>query len=164
MQIRHARPEDAPMLAGIHVAAWAETYHGLLPDTEIARYDHELRTRQWARQIATGTSRIRLAPGLGFAQVGPQRDPALAARGYRDELLALYLLGAAQGRGLGRALFAAALGPRPDPMSALVLDGNARACRFYERSGARHADTLSETVDGVDIRDRLYLWDAGPSL
>lgn len=162
MTIRSALPEDAPMLADLHVRAWAETYPGLLPRSEIARFDRAFRLKQWRHQLAADGSRIVIAPGLGFAQIGPQRDAALARQGYADEFYALYLLREAQGCGVGRALFAAALGASPQPLSALVVDGNQRACDFYHRSGARHAETRSEWIDGTEIRDRLYLWDVAP--
>lgn len=113
MEIRPALPDDAPELADLHVTCWAETYPGLVPAAEIARFDRNMRLRQWEQQIARGTSRIVIAPGAGFAQLGPQREAALAARGFKEELYALYLTRAAQGCGLGRALFAAALGPAP---------------------------------------------------
>ncbi|SDE69770.1 GNAT family N-acetyltransferase [Limimaricola pyoseonensis] len=163
MEIRTARPGDATALAELHVACWAETYPGLVPAEEIARYDRTFRLRQWEQQIAKGTSRIMIAPGAGFAQVGPQRETALAARGYVAELYALYLTRAAQGRGLGRALFAAALGPAPGRLSAMVLDGNDRACRFYETTGARLAERRPERIGDAEITDLLYLWDAAPA-
>ena len=163
MEIRMARPSDTPELADLHVTCWAETYPGLLPAEEIARFDRDFRLRQWRGQIARGGSRIVIAPGAGFAQIGPQREAGLAARGYSDELHALYLTRAAQGRGLGRALLAAALGPAPGRLSALVLGGNDRACRFYDATGARLAERRPERIGTAEITDLLYLWDAAPS-
>ncbi|WPY93531.1 hypothetical protein T8T21_10415 [Limimaricola variabilis] len=164
MEIRPALPDDVPKLADLHVTCWAETYPGLVPAEEIARFDRNMRLRQWGQQIARGTSRIVIAPGTGFAQLGPQREAALAARGFKEELYALYLTRAAQGCGLGRALFAAALGPAPGPLSAMVLGGNDRACRFYETTGARLAERRPERIGEARIIDLLYLWDAAPAL
>ena len=163
MKIRQAGPDDVADLATLHVTCWAETYPGLLPAQEIARYDRDLRLRQWEQQIAKGTSRIMIAPGAGFAQIGPQREAALAARGVEEELYALYLLRTAQGAGLGRALFAAAFGPAPGPLSAMVLEGNDRACRFYEATGARLAERRPERIGDALITELLYLWDTAPA-
>ncbi|WP_341212546.1 GNAT family N-acetyltransferase [uncultured Limimaricola sp.] len=164
MEIRPALPDDVTELATLHVTCWSETYPGLVPAEEIARYDRDLRLRQWERQIAQGTSRIMIAPGAGFAQIGPQREAALAVRGVTEELYALYLTRAAQGRGFGRALFAAALAPSPGPLSAMVLCGNDRACRFYEATGARLAERRPERIGKAEITDLLYLWDTAPVL
>ncbi|PHP27427.1 GNAT family N-acetyltransferase [Limimaricola cinnabarinus] len=164
MDIRPALPDDVPDLAELHVTCWHETYTGLVPAEEIARHDRALRLRQWDRQIAEGTCRIMIAPGAGFAQIGPQREAALAARGFETELYALYLTRAAQGRGLGRALFAAALGPAPGRLLAMVLEGNDRACRFYEATGARLAERRPERIGQAEITDLLYLWDTAPAL
>jgi GNAT superfamily N-acetyltransferase len=131
--IRPARPGDAETLASIHVAAWRETYPGLLPEAEIARHDLPYRLRQWQAMLGRGDTRIALAGDLGFAQMGPQRDSALAEE-WPEELFAIYLLRAAQGTGLGRALLEAVAGETP--FTAFVLDGNARAMAFYRKTGA----------------------------
>lgn len=156
--IHSATPDDIDMLARIHVQAWQETYAGLLPPSEIARRDIATRRAQWQHQIAAGTSRIAVVPDQGFAQMGPQRDAPLQAAGYGDELYALYLLRAGQGRGLGRALFDAVRGDAA--FSALVLDGNVRACAFYEAVGGHLHETRAEQVGDVAIMERVYVWPA----
>lgn len=154
--IRPARPGDADALAQIHVDAWAETYPGLLPAVALAQFDLPTRRAWWTCQLEKGTTRIRLAPGLGFAEMGPQRDPRLAPR-WPEELYALYVLRRAQGTGLGRRLLAAVDAGRP--FTALVLEGNARAARFYEKSGARFAERRK--LDDGWPDDLLYAWDRG---
>lgn len=153
MLIRAATAEDAEDLAQIHVRSWAETYPGLLPAEEIAAYTYDMRLVQWQGVLARGGTRVVLAGGTGFAQIGPQRE-ARYKPGFPDELYALYLLGTAQGRGLGRALLRAALGPAPRPFTAVVLASNARALGFYTRIGGqeiarmRGADGLEDLVLG----------------
>jgi GNAT superfamily N-acetyltransferase len=160
---RPPQPEDAPMLARIHIAAWQETYPGLLPDTEIARAsDTRRRNTQWAAAIIRNDTRIALIDDAGFAQIGPQRDKGLAAMGYPEELWSIYLLRAAHGRGLGAALLHAALGPAPQPFTALVVDGNHPACTFYERMGARLLTIRDDAVGQTPIRERVYVWDVPP--
>lgn len=159
MTPRLAIPEDAADLARIHVRAWAETYAGLLPPDEIARRDEAARRAQWQAAIGRGGTRIVILPGRGFAQAGPQRDAALAAQGWPDELYALYLLADAQGQGLGRVLLRAALGPAARPFSALVIAGNVRASAFYARCGGRVLTERNEHVGMTAIVEAVYVWD-----
>ena len=152
--IRTPAPEDALELARLHVAGWGETYAGLLPQSEIDARTHALRLAQWQGAIAAGRSRIALIPGVGFAEIGPQRDDGLAAQGYTEELYCLYVLAAAHGSGAGAALLAAVAGPQP--YTAVVLAGNARACAFYEKSGGRLLGTRTDGVGPAAITDRIY--------
>ncbi|NDV02664.1 GNAT family N-acetyltransferase [Pseudoroseicyclus tamaricis] len=158
--IRPATPADAPALARLHVLAWGETYRGLLPEEEILARPFGRRLEQWRREAAAGTSRIAYAPGLGFAQAGPQRDGALAATGWPEELYGLYLLKAGQGRGLGRRLLHAVAAE--GPMTALVLEENHPACVFYARTGARCLEVRAEHIGRAEIREAVYGWTTPP--
>ncbi|QQA42633.1 GNAT family N-acetyltransferase [Pelagovum pacificum] len=151
--IRDVVPEDAPMLARLHVQCWRETYTGLLPEEEIAARPYEVRRAQWENQIAAGTSRIAVLPDLGFAQAGPQRDGPLSTD-WPEELYCLYLLKVGQGLGQGRTLFEAVRGQVP--LTALVLDTNEVACRFYERAGGVLLETRPEHIGQVAISERVY--------
>jgi ribosomal protein S18 acetylase RimI-like enzyme len=62
--------------------------------------------------------------------MGTQRDKLLAEEGYGEELFAIYILRAGQGRGLGRALLRAVMPARPAAWTVLVLDGNVSAIGF----------------------------------
>lgn len=148
MLIRAATDQDAKDLAQIHVRSWAETYPGLLPAEEIAAYPYDLRLAQWQGVLARGGTRVVLIDGTGFAQIGPQRE-ARFKPDYPEELYALYLLGTAQGRGLGRALLRAALGPAPQPFTAVVLASNARALGFYTRIGGQQVAQM-RGEDGLE--------------
>ena len=159
MDVRRARPSDAAELARLHVAAWEETYPGLLPQEEIARRGYADRLTTWTDALNGGPTRIAIAPGAGFAQIGPQREAAIAEAGEEEELWSMYLLRAAQGgTGLARALLTLALGPDARPFSACVLAANTRACAFYERTGARLLLTRDERIGQTPIRERVYLW------
>ena len=158
MDVRRARPSDAAGLARLHVAAWEETYPGLLPPEEIARRGYADRLTTWTAALNGGPTRIAIAPGAGFAQIGPQREAAIAEAGAEEELWSMYLPRAAQGTGLARALLTHALGPDARPFSACVLAANTRACAFYERTGARLLPTRDERIGQTPIRERVYLW------
>jgi GNAT superfamily N-acetyltransferase len=156
--IRPAILEDAAMIARVHVQAWAETYPGLLPPEEIARRTYDVRLAQWTAQISSGKSRIYVVPDLGFAQFGPQRTLDWAEMGYIEELTALYLLRSAHGLGYGRALLETARSAAA--FSAVVLDGNQRACQFYERSGGHLLKTYDDKIGETVTRERVYGWAA----
>ncbi len=156
VHIRPAVMADDRLLARLHVAAWAETYCGLLPASEIARRTPQIRQAQWRLALDAGTTRILVAGDVGFVQMGPQRSPGLT--GWPEELYALYLLRRAQGAGTGRALLDAAAGAHP--FTALLVEGNERACAFYERSGARMLEVRDERIGTVAIRERVYGWQA----
>jgi ribosomal protein S18 acetylase RimI-like enzyme len=95
----------------------------------------------WADSIAAGRSRIHVAVlgerVIGYAGVGPERDPA--APPDTGELYALFVHPDHWGTGAGRALTDAAC----DDLRAAgcrtvqlwVLEANTRARRFYARYG-----------------------------
>lgn len=149
------RPDigDAAAIAALHVQAWAETYAGLLPAAEIARYDDGVRRAQWARALGgasdKGGGRIVWVREAGFAMMGPQRDKDLAAL-WPDELYALYLLRACQGLGLGRAMLAAVQG---GPFTATVVAGNLRAERFYAAAGGVELARRVEDSMGMRVTE-----------
>ena len=151
--IRAAISEDAEALARLHVAAWAETYPGLLPDAEIAAHDLAYRLKTWPQILAAGRTRVVIAPDLGFAVMGPQRYPQFVAD-YPEELYSLYVLRMGHGRGLGRGLFRAAAGA--EAFTALVIAGNLRATGFYEAMGGRHLGTLDFEAAGERLQEHAY--------
>ncbi|MCJ2059612.1 GNAT family N-acetyltransferase [Methylobacterium sp. J-048] len=165
--VRPAGLEDAPAIAAIHVAAWQETYAGLLPAAMIAALTVETWLAIWARILgdpASGTA-VEVAEGpaglVGFGSCGAQRSADLAAAGFDGEVSAIYVLRAAQRRGTGAALMAALaahlLQSGHRAASLWVLRENAMARRFYERLGgvvvgkreeAREHDMLVEVAYG----------------
>ena len=121
------------------MAGWQAAYRGLMSDARLDAFTVEVRAPAWKRNLAGGgrarTSVLERAGHLvGFASVGPSRE----ADGW-GEVWALYALPAAWGTGAGRALLADGL----DWLAARdlrrvmlwVLDGNARAIRFYRAAG-----------------------------
>ena len=96
----------------------------------------------------------------GFGSAGPQRTPTLPQGG---EIYALYLLSRAQGRGFGRALMAALAGDLIATgfrdASLWVIDGNARAARFYIGLGGRVMAHKQFAIDGAPIFETAYVWD-----
>lgn len=160
MGLRAAVLEDAGMLARIHHASWAETYPGLLPDSEIARFDLAFRQAQWARILQPDPSkRVFLVPEAGFAVMGPQREAALALE-YPEELYSLYVLQSAQRRGIGRALLVAVRSAAA--FSASVVAGNLRAERFYAAQGGVELFRKSEMIGQARIEEAVLGFVASP--
>lgn len=139
-----AKPDDAPAIAAVHVAAWRETYGGIVPQVVLDGLSEVQRTAQWRRILDSpgivlvardGGRRGRI---VGFVQAMPLRDPD-AERG-DGEIGGLYLLREKQGRGIGRAL--AAAGVRWLALEGMrrlfiwVLADNRPARGFYKRLAA----------------------------
>jgi ribosomal protein S18 acetylase RimI-like enzyme len=136
-----AGPSDAEDLARVHVTSWRETYRGLLPDAFLARMSEAAHARRFARSlIHPQPNEVTLVAadryGLcGYAAGGPSRSRAKG----EAEIATLYVLRAAQGRGLGGRLMAdmarvlAAQGATSLMIS--VLRENLHARGFYEHLG-----------------------------
>jgi ribosomal protein S18 acetylase RimI-like enzyme len=165
--VRLATPADAEAIARVHVASFHAAYAGRMPAVVIAAFTLEKRVARWrdilARDAPEERSFVSPAEGrvIGFASTGPARD-ADAAPG-TAELYALYLDPAAWGLGIGRALFAEAVADLRArgrvAMTAWVLEGNARAQRFYEACGMRldgeRKVVVEEGADLVHVRHAL---------
>ena len=142
MQIRDATVDDADAVALVHVHGWQWGYHGLLPDEYLDGLSAERRAEQWRSWLLEpGRTRTRLAEEdgacVGFAVSGPSRDPG--ADDDTGEVYAIYVEEEVAGTSVGTELLGSAvawLTERGFARATLwVLEGNARARRFYEREG-----------------------------
>lgn len=172
MRILPARPADAEAMARLQVAAWRETYPGILPDATLDRLSVAERTGLWRRVLEGGGWACLLRDGragagalAGFVSGGPSRDDdAGPATG---EIYGLYVLAAWQGRGLGRRLMAAAVerlgrgGFRE--LTLWALAENRLAARFYDGLGGRVDRTEVELEDGRRVREVRYRWKPLPA-
>jgi len=141
MNLRPAVPDDALAVARVHVRAWQVAYRGLMPDDYLQGLRPEERAQRYnftGRDPAQPRTVLAVEADtiLGFATTAPARDPDVAGQG---ELCALYVEPDSWGRGVGRALAAAArgdlygLGFRQAVL--WVVAGNARAEQFYRADG-----------------------------
>ena len=158
--IRRAQADDAAAIAAVHVAAWHETYGGLVPARMLRAFRVAERARRWHRILTTPDpsreSAVFVAVArdrgiVGFGSCGRQPAPDLVAAGFAGEFSALYLLAAHRRQGTGRrlmALMAQDLLAREMRSAALwVLRSNEPARRFYEALGAEVVGRRVETVD-----------------
>ena len=142
--LRPARPEDAPAVADVFLAA-REAAMRYLPQLHT---DEE--TRAWIERVVLPGDEVWLAEEdgrvLGFAAL------------HADVLAHLYVAPDVHGKGIGSALLAKAKELRPAGFRLWVFQRNDAARGFYERRGLR----LVELTDGAGNEERepdaLYEW------
>lgn len=164
--IRRARTADAAAMAEIHVQAWRESYRGLIPDDYLNRLGVLERTRnhaRWLEREGRGASFLAFAGDdrpAGFVQCGAARGSPGPGWG---EVYALYLLDAAKGQGLGRALMAAATahlaGQGMVPFMLWVLTANFRAFGFYRHLGGTVFAEKMERFGGALLAESGFRFD-----
>lgn len=160
-----AGPADAEALAHVHVTAWRETYKGLLPDAFLARMSEAQHARRFAHLLlCPGGDDVTLAAAdrwglVGYAQAGPSRRRVPG----EAEVATLYLLRAAQGRGLGsRLLRETARALAAQGATALVISvlrENFAARGFYEHlGGVAEPARLEPGPGGGAFWEVAYRW------
>lgn len=150
MKIRRAAPEDALVIARVHVRSWQDAYRGLIDDEflDALRPEHRVPIYEFGAAAAGETETIVAeADGeiVGFSAFGPCRDADAAGAG---EIYALYLDPEQVGTGAGRELLLesrrrlAAAGFSDGVL--WVLRGNEGAERFYAADGWRRDGAARE--------------------
>lgn len=174
--VRRARPDDAPGIAAVHVAAWRSAYAGILDDAYLANlsearlaafYQRAILDRHGGHAVFVATAGGTDRPGdragseaavVGFASGGRARRSGLA----EGEVETLYVLDDYRERGVGRRLMRAmaahlrAIGCN----SALVwVLAENQARWFYRHIGGRQAMHGSVLVAGRPVRQTALVWD-----
>ncbi|MFF4801166.1 GNAT family N-acetyltransferase [Streptomyces sp. NPDC001351] len=157
---------DCKRVAEIRVGGWQTAYRGIVPqsylDTMSVPEDAERRRTRFLERSAEVVNLVAEQDSeiVGWACHGPYR--AGQVRTAELELYALYVAPESYGVGVGRALIEESVrrctAAGHTRMYLWVLKENARARRFYERSGFR-PDGAEEPfeVDGVDIPEVRYV-------
>ncbi|MDN5893167.1 MAG: GNAT family N-acetyltransferase [Nocardioides sp.] len=148
--IRSAGIGDASPLAALHLDVWDETYAGLLAQSVLddrRKTPASVRAGRWRDRITQVPTWVAEEDGelVGFANVGLGRDKSGVL-----EVMALYVRARVYGQGVGHALLKTALGERAAYL--WVLDGNARAIRFYERQGFGFDGRTKVEEEGLEHR------------
>ena len=165
--IRPATIDDARSIAEVHVNSWRTTYAGHIPGEYLAGLSIPNRERSWKASIES----IEIAgkPVLvavidnavvGFVCFGPSRDDGAAERGI-GEIYAIYLSAEHQGKGIGRALWNAALSRLKEcqftEVTLWVIDSNMRARGFYEQMGCQpDGQTKIVEICGKNLHELRY--------
>lgn len=163
--VREAARGDAEALATVHVAAWRETYRGIVADGYLDRMSVARRAGRWRQSLLVPRPGVSIlvmedADGLaGFGMAGPQREDDRPAEA---EVYSLYLLRRVQGRGWGRRLMAM-LATRMQAWGAgsldlWVLEGNRDAVAFYERLGGIRGEARGFRIARRPVRECAFLW------
>lgn len=168
MLYRPATLDDAAAIAAIHAENWGRgPYRGPFWDESLVAPLAEERRQTWTERLlappANQYTAVAEADGdvVGFVcTYGAEHER------WGSMLDNLHVLPAWQGKGLGKALFLRSVGwcarEYPDAgMYLLVLAGNTRARRMYERHGANDAAAESwEPPGGGRLASRVYAWTA----
>lgn len=161
VSIAAALSKDCRAVAQIHVEAWRVAYDGIVPSDYLAALSVDKRETAWRTAIERGTPRVLVARTdedvVGWIAYGRCRDdgsgPDVA------EIWAIYVAPTAWSTGVGQALWKAACRDLQEQgfrsVTLWVIRDNARAIRFYERSGfAIEADSAKEfELGGAQITE-----------
>ena len=138
------------MLARLWYDGWQDAHAAILP-AELAR----------DRTLLSFTERVS-ATLADVRVIGPQGAPLGFSMLKGDELYQFYVASEARGAGIAAALIAdaeAKLSERGVETAWLACAiGNARAARFYEKSGWYLARTMVSRLDTVDGPFDLQVW------
>lgn len=154
-------PEDREGRAFVHYTAWHETYPGLIPESVLAGHTLEqCRKKVNARRFSNSTNTFVALDRKNGGRVVGFGTLSCHARDFVSvpeavEIVALYVLQAYQGQGLGRMLMERCLAGLPRPRVALfVLDGNEKAIGFYRHMGFRlTGHVLNNETTGGTLRE-----------
>ncbi len=107
MNARPATSEDAPAIAGVHVASWNAAYRGVIADDALDALTEERLTPEWRGEIERRDATVAVVEEdgkvVGYSRYGPARDDDLDPS-TEAEVYGFYVHPEAWGRGAGRAL------------------------------------------------------------
>lgn len=165
IEYRTATAADMEAVALLHTRSWRENYRGSLRDEFLDGALPEERLRVWRERLErpAGSQFVLLALQgaelVGFVCAYGAHDPK-----WGSLVDNLHVAGEARRTGVGTALMrrAGAWLDRAHPDRGVylwVLEVNATARRFYERLGARNAETVTMETHGASmVRSCRYVW------
>ncbi|GAA3440811.1 GNAT family N-acetyltransferase [Planomonospora venezuelensis] len=151
--MRDGGPDDVGAVLRVKNETWRTAYRGLLPQDFLDGLSVTPRAVQaWRARIGSGAQHLAVGEAggevSGFVLYGPAEDEGTGGA----EIHAIYVLAEHWSTGLGLALMAHAVGHLAElgyrEAGLWVLEGNARARRFYERFGFTPSGRVQD-VDGL---------------
>ena len=107
MKIRRATPEDATVLAKIHIDSQRSAYRGLVPDDHLSKLDYDHRAERFHQSLATNSEETYVTDQLGqitgFLTLGKCRDTDMSQE-TTGEIWGIYLAPEYWRQGIGRLL------------------------------------------------------------
>jgi len=142
LKLRRALPEDAAILARIHVDSWQGAYRGIVPDGTLKEFTYIKREKAFRESLVANAEETYLVErddaAIGILTIGVSRDPDLD-RELTGEIWGIYLVPENWRRGFGTMLVIEAeraLAARGYAEVVLwVLEANRAARTFYEAVG-----------------------------
>jgi ribosomal protein S18 acetylase RimI-like enzyme len=164
IEIRRAKPSDAPGVAETHDEAWRATYQGVIPGIELGKLINRRGPDWWQSAISKGSRISILAFGdkvAGYANYGRNRARSLF---YDGEIYELYLRPEYQGLGFGRRLFTATRRDLAQSgLKSLVvwaLSDNEPAVGFYRTLGGKAVARSSERFGERSLDKVAFAWNS----
>ena len=164
MVLREAEAQDAALISRIIAASWRSAYQEIIDPMYLSRLPDEYWLPSMRGWLASGRMYGLIAESdgqpLGCIIYGRGRDEDHADWG---EIVSLYVLPGAMGKGVGGALLRNALTSlREDGYGRVYLwaiQDNDRAVRFYQRHGfCVTGERVQYRIGSVDVTDvRLVL-------
>ena len=164
LRIRAARRDDVPALSSLARRTWADAFGDSVPADDLAAELEETRSeRRFESALDTRTILVAEHGGalVGYVEFGDVEIPEVPPEPGDRELHRLYVETALHGRGIGRALLAAALAhPRLAAAPRVFLqvwEENAAAVSLYESAGFRAAGRTRFTIGSGEPVEDLVL-------
>ena len=158
--IRKGTPDDAQEIVRVHLAAWRETYHGIVPQAFLDSLDAQVRVEDWRERLHRDNVQVvEDSTGVcGFISGGALREPI---EDFDAEIYTIYLLRSAQGQGAGKLLMQHLAGvlraARFVRMAVWVLADNPSR-GFYEHLGATQVAQKQIQIGDADLLEIAYGW------
>lgn len=157
LTIRAAITQDWEPIVSIRIEGWKESYKGIIDQTYLDAMVYTDESVSRRREFFRSNKSMKCLVAelgdkiIGFVDLGPSREPDLG----KGEIYAIYLLDEYKRRGIGGALWRAAIeclqNQKLTPFIVWGLRDNLPARRFYEKMGG----TLLAKKES-DIGGRLY--------
>jgi GNAT superfamily N-acetyltransferase len=156
-RLRPVADADLLTIGDLHYRSRASAYAEILSPEALSSGSPEFMGEWWAerwkweRDTHRMTVAVDGADLVGFSYVGPSPEDGVR------ELYAIHVDPAHIGAGVGKLLMVDALAHLGDHAVLWVLEGNARARRFYERGGwSADGATRDDAIGGEPTRQLRY--------
>ena len=162
VQVRPAKPKDAPALAEVYVEAWRGAYCGIIPHLSLERMIAKRGLPWWESALASRRPLLVLdfdGTASGYVTYGRCRYGRAKPQG---EIFELYVRPVHQGLGLGALLFRQARKRLSDlrlkGLMVWALSDNEGACDFYLSLGGKPVAEGAEQFGDRSLRKIAFAW------